>query len=384
MRIPSENGAAGPLKYWLAKVKTVAAVSILAGSAMLFSTASAIAVVPFGAPEQISNCGGGLAIHADIDDDGVVHGFHGCAGSGHFGVDADADIKYFSSTSGSPVSWRTTAYHGRAVAAAWDGAGSLYLLYRQADALKLGSRTPRGQYTAPITLATGIIEGDTDGDLVAAAGQWGAVWARSVTRGGLSTSQIFQAGPLLGKGISQITTALGRQNNSWPALAHENGRTTLVFTRSAGAPLVAPSDLVVARTTGTGWKPVTFGSAGVHNLRPDVAMSGGYTYLAWHRDGRTVEADNESGAFVEYTNIFTPNVAGAATRISVSGGTVTVGWSMGNSGGTPLMVMQRDAAGWTTDAVPDGGGMNELLSHQGKATLLSAPEPGYVIRLSQS
>ena len=340
------------------------------------------AVAPFVAVDQISNCGGGLALGADMDESGTVHGFHSCAGSGHFGVDADAAIKYFSSTSGNPVGWQTTAYHGRAVAAAWDGAGSLYLLYREADTLKLGSRTPHGQYPAPITLATGITEDDTDGDLVADAGQWGAVWARPVTRGGITTSQLFQAGPLLGKGVSQITTAIGRQNNIWPALAHENGWTTLVFTRSSGAPLVTESDLMIGRTAGAGWKAAVFSSAGAQNLRPDVAMSGGYTYLAWHRDGRTVEADNTSGAFVEYTNVYAPNVAGLPTRISVSDATVTVGWWMGSTGGMPLMVMQRDAAGWTTDAVAVAG-MIELLSHQGKATLIGAPEPGYVIRMTQ-
>jgi hypothetical protein len=163
-------------------------------------------------------------------------------------------------------------------------------------------------------------------------------------------TELFQAYSIGGTlhGRQRITS-----NPAWdtaPTLARTPAGTfplTLVWVRGGSdyGP-ETPHDLrrAVGSAAGT-WSSSTLATAGFYNLWPDVQVAGTTTYLAWHRDGRTVVADNGSGSFLSHTfNTPAQLTALYVPRLAVSAGRIFVGWTTPDS---RAFVAKRVGSTWT-------------------------------------
>jgi hypothetical protein len=335
--------------------------------------APARAIGGFGPPITIDDPPGsfeGFNVELARDTSGVAHGFE------DLWDDANANfrIDYFQ---GSGTTWtrQATPYHGFVQAVAWDTTGT-YLLYIDFTSfdLRITKRLTDGTYTGGRLLSTqrGLDGTHAKADVVATGGQWWAVWREHIAPDGSKgleddQTDLFQAYSIGGTlhGRQRITT-----NPAWdstPTLARTPAGTfplTLVWVRGGsdfGPP--NPHDLRRALGSAAGtWSSSTLTTNGFYNLSPDVEVVGTTTYVAWHRDGRTVVADNASGSFVshtfntpaELTRLYVP-------RIAVSAGHVFVGWTT-TSSPRRAFVAKRVGSTWTgTYASPSSATRTQIL-----------------------
>jgi len=297
------------------------------------------------------------AFNVDLarDTSEVAHGFVDL-----WGTDCNADfgIDYFE---GSGTTWthEATPYSGFVVAVAWDTTGT-YLLYVDAARLELRitKRLTNGTYTGGRLLSThvGPDGSSAQGDVVASGGQWWAVWREHVAPSGSSGNEfdqtdLFQAYTIGGTlhPRQRITS-----NPLWdgaPSLALTPATTfplRLVWSRG-GSDFGAPTESDLRRALGNasgGWISATLATAGFLNLWPDVQMLGTTTYVAWNRDGRTVQANNASGTFLSHT-FNTPAAQSHRPRMAVSPGNLVVGWTVPTSTSFRAFVAERVGSSWT-------------------------------------
>jgi hypothetical protein len=310
----------------------------------------------------------------------VAHGFTDLWGSS---CNTGVRIDYFE---GSGTAWtrEATPYHGFVVAVAWDRTGT-YLLYVDIARLELRitKRLSNGTYTGGRLLSTHVGPDGSlaQGDVVAAGGQWWAVWREHVAPGGspgdeFDQTDLFQAYTVGGTlhARQRITTA--PQWDSAPALARTPAGTfplTLVWARGGSDFNPGQTDLRRALgNAGGSWSSSSLATLGVLNFWPDVQVDGTTTYVAWNRDGRTVAADNRAGSFASHT-FNTPGVQNVPPRVAVSSGSVSVGWTAPTSTTFRAFVARQAGSAWTgTFASPASATRRQLLEgiapKAGKAT----------------
>jgi hypothetical protein len=345
--------------------------------------APARAIGSFSAPVTISDPPCVFdAYNVDLaqDNGGVAHGFADLWGSD---CNSSFRIDYFQ---GSGTTWtrQATPYRGFVVAVAWDTTGT-YLLYVDAAGLglRITKRLANGTYTAgrPLSTHVGPDGSLAQGDVVAAGGQWWAVWREHVAAGGgpgdeFDQTELFQAysigGPLHGR--QRIT-----DNPMWdgaPSLARTPAGTfplTLVWARGGSDFGANPADLRRALGSAGGtWSSSSLATAGELNFWPDVKVVGTTTYVTWNRDGRTVAADNAGGTFATSHTFGTPAMQNHRPRVGVSGGSVFVGWTVPTTAARAY-VAKRVGGSWTgTYASPASATALQLLQgvapRGGKAT----------------
>jgi hypothetical protein len=320
--------------------------------------------------------------NADLarDANEVSHGFTDLWGSN---CNTGVRIDYFQ---GSGTTWTREArpYHGFVVAVAWDPTGS-YLLYVDIARLELRitKRLANGTYTGGRLLSTNVGPDGSlaQGDVVAANGQWWAVWREHVATGGgpgdeFDQTDLFQAYRVGGTLHARQRITTNSQWDSAPALARTSASTfplTLVWARGGSDFDPGQTDLRRALGNAAGsWSSSTFTTGGVLNFWPDVQVDGTTTYVTWNRDGRTLAADDRAGSFASH--IFgTPGIQSARPRIAISSGTVSVGWTAPASTSFRAFVAKRVGSTWTgTYASPASATRLQLLQgvapKGGKAT----------------
>ena len=356
-------------------VTTVATTAIVAATLVGSSTA-AVAVGPFGPPDILLACGGGMSIEADVNStDGHTHAFSTCNGPGN---DPQGSIRFRDHQAGAvPVS-TVTPYTGSVASVANDHAGSTYVLYLDVTTLKLGKRNSDGSFAAPLVVAGSVAGPRADADLVARHGTWFAVWSTTVFSWPTITRQLRSAGDLSGN--NELLTTGGSSWNSQPSASYDGKTLAVVWTRSAGDPATGPSKIMMATRNLGPFSVFDYTSLGTHNTRPEVVRVAGRNYVAWVRDGSVMEQDNSTGALVSIT--FAGPVNGGPL-LAVPRGKVVVAWHPSNIGGTPLTIAERAAGAWTTDQ-PFGGPPLFLLAHAERARIATFPEPGAVEIRSQT
>ncbi len=288
------------------------------------------------------------------DANDVAHGFVDL-----WGRDCNAGVRidYFQ---GSGTTWtrEPTPYHGFVVGVAWDPTGT-YLLYVDIARLELRitKRLANGTYTGGRLLSTQVgADGSlAQGDVVAANGQWWAVWREHVTAGGgpgdeFDQTDLFQAYSVGGALHTRQRITTSSQWDSAPTLARTPASTfplTLVWARGGSDFDPGQTDLRRALgNAGGGWSSSTFTSGGVLNFWPDVQVDGTTTYVTWNRDARTVEADNRGGSFASHT-FNTPGIQSARPQVAISSGSVSVGWTAPTSTSFRAFVARRVGSTWT-------------------------------------
>jgi hypothetical protein len=298
------------------------------------------------------------------DGAGVTHGF-----STLWGSDCNTTfvIRYFE---GSGAGWTVedTPYRGFVVATAWDTTGSYLLYVDRSLNLRITKRQSNGVYIQGRLLSTvaniGPDGSGAQGDVVASGGRWWAVWREHVAAGGgagseFDQTELFQAYTVGGTYVprERITT-----NPSWdraPSLALTPGTTfpaRLVWARGGSDFGGGGGDTDLRRALGDedgGWVSTTLATAGSLNFWPDVAVSGTTTYVTWNRDGRTVQANNATGAFLSHT-FTTPAVQHQRPRIAVAPGQVVVGWTT-QAAVFRAFVAERTGGSWTGAAASPTG-----------------------------
>jgi hypothetical protein len=294
--------------------------------------------------------------NADLARDAgeVAHGFVDLWGSN---CNTGIQIDYFE---GSGTTWtrEATPYHGFVVAVAWDPTGT-YLLYVDTARLdlRITKRLADGTYTGGRLLSTHVGSDGSlaEGDVVAAGGQWWAVWREHVAPGGspgadFDQTELFQAYTIGGTAHARQRITVNPQWDSAPTLAAAPAGTfplTLVWARGGSDFNPGQTDLrrALGNAGGT-WSSATLATLGVLNFWPDVQVAGTTTYVTWNRDGRTVAADNAGGSFASHT-FNTPGIQSARPRIAVSSGSVSVGWTAPAAASFRAFVARRVGSTWT-------------------------------------
>jgi hypothetical protein len=219
----------------------VAACLALVGALMAATPAGA--VQPFGPVVTVTQPGcsfGAVSGDTVVGSDGKVRGFVEFEGGG---CGTGRVIHYVEGAGGS---WTSTPspYRGIVLGVAWDGTAT-YLLYAANDGIRITKRTAAG-FTAGRRLSSRGLGGAVvpSGDVVAAGGNWWAVWTEQVGPGGeFAQTDLFQA---LTLGQGHFHNGIGRQritaNPLWdgdPSLTMapgggSAGQVVLAWTRDDG------------------------------------------------------------------------------------------------------------------------------------------------------
>jgi hypothetical protein len=312
----------------------------------------------------------GFSVDLAQDTGGVAHGFESLFGSS---CNTPIQIDY---VQGSGSSWtrEATPYRGFVVAVAWDTTGT-YLLYVDIAglALRITKRLTDGTYTGGRVLSTHVGPDGSlaQGDVVAAGGQFWAVWREHVGAGGapgdeFDQTDLFQARTIGGvHGRQRITTSPAW--DSMPTLARTPAGTfplNLVWSRGGSDFGANPADLRRALGSSAGtWSSSSFAALGSFNFWPDAQVVGTTTYVTWLRDGRAVAADNGGGPFTSHT-FNTPAILNGPPSIAVSSGTVAVGWTVPTATSQRAFVAERVGSTWTgTFASPSSATRLQVLAN---------------------
>jgi hypothetical protein len=334
-------------------IAAMMAIAVMAATpaAASWTVGAAATVVP--APCRQTGWSGDAAKAAD----GVVRGFARFQGTGC----TDARLIWFEGAGGG---WQRapSAYSGRVLAVADDGAAT-WVLYAATDGTRLGKRDRAGVYGPSSRLSTVAA---LSGDLVAAAGQWWAVWAERVGTGRLAS--LFQA--------KTIGTAAPRQRitaapfvDGRPSIARvASGTAVLAFERAHS--VTGSSEVLFGRNPGSGWSFTAMTSNG-SSRAPWIATAGQVTHLAWQQGNRIVHADNPTGSFRSHL-FATP---GAAPRVAVSAGRVFIAWTLlRGTGPTHVFLAERSGALWVGNDVTPAAATTEaavaVAASGGAATVL--------------
>src|SRR6185503_16363217 len=141
-----------------------------------------------------------------------------------------------------------------------------------------------------------------DADRGAENGRWWAVWTEQVGPGGeFAPQQLFQAKTYgTAADHQQITFTASNVDNTEPSISLDGNGAVLAWTRRTAPEQPGPADLWVATNANTAWSSRVFSSDGTDNRTADVKRISGFTFLAFVRDGRIVEAENTTGAWTSH------------------------------------------------------------------------------------
>jgi hypothetical protein len=351
-------------------------VGALALVGALMTAAPAGAVQPFGPVVTVTQPGCSFdwaSADTVVGGDGVVRGFVEFEGGGC----GQARVIHYVEGAGGSWSSTPSPYRGVVLAAAWDGSAS-YLLYAASDGIRITRRTAAG-FTPGRKLSSrglGSVIYPT-GDVVAAGGNWWAVWSEPVGAGGeFAQTELFQA---LTLGRGHFHDGIGRQrittNGLWdgaPSLTlapggGSAGQVVLAWTRDDG-PRGERSAIRFAKAAFDGrWTSQAYRAANPA-FSPDLFTYGPQVFVAYAVGDHIIAATNPPSGVV--SNRFLRR--GYYPRVGSSAGRTFVGWT---SNGGHVMVGEATAPGVATeqDLTPTAG-QQLLLSisgRTGKATVLA-------------
>jgi hypothetical protein len=289
--------------------------------------APARAIQPFGPPVEVIDppCTFDFFSGDAVRDSGEnSHGFAQFFGGGCGGNPA---IHYFEGD-GASFLHEPTPYVGEVLAAAWDDTGS-YLLYNdRARGVRIAKRLSDGTYTPGRTLSSAVVDQvvAVQGDLVAANGEWWAVWNEQVGPGGeFAQTDLFE-GRTIGSLVNRQRITTSPQPDLWPSLALTPGQTfplTMVWERAIDE---FTADLRIGQNATLRWDSRPFATNGSLNTTPDVQVVGVTTHVTWWRDQRIVVADDAGTGTTFSSHTF--NLPGfIRPRFAESAGVLFVGWT---------------------------------------------------------
>ena len=328
------------------------------------------AVGSFRAPVTVvNNCNWGPA-DATGSATGAVAGFVNCGNA----------ITFFRYRGGSASS-ATTGYVGNVLASTWDGADTAFVIFKNANRLRLGRRTlSTGAMSSSIVLATGAGSKGFTADIVAAAGKYWAVWSKPTNSTTGAQTELWQQRTLNGTaGPTRITFTASNIDDDQPSVAYADGKLTLAWHRRTVQGFDGPE--VIRLGTSTGGRPtaanITANREG--QQRPSVAVVSGHTYVAWSDSGPRIGLmlrDNASGSWKtqEAANGFVHIL-----DIAVSRGTVFLAY---NEGDRPQVNVAERRGSWTTTSLTNGVPHTPVAvtAANGKATVLYRTESALILQ----
>jgi hypothetical protein len=296
----------------------------------------------------------------------MIHGFAGFSACSHA-------IYYFQGgTQG--YTRQQSPYRGVVLGVDADQTAT-YLVYLMTDTagnasgIGVTKRSHTGTFfpTRVLSTAAGNQVVTPTADIGAEGGKWWAVWTEQVGPGGeFAPQQLFQAKTFgTAAGRQQITFTGSDIDNTEPSISLDGNGAVLAWTRRTAPQQPGPADLWVATNANTAWSSRVFSSDGTDNRTADVKRIGGFTFLAFVRDGRIVEAENTAGAWTSHV-FLTP---GDRPRVGSTFGSQFVAWTAangvfyarGNNG-------SQSFVGQTVSAA--GAGLDTMVTANGKGTLL--------------
>ena len=254
-----------------------------------------------------------------------------------------------------------------------------YLVYLMTDAagnasgIGVTKRSHAGTFfpTRVVSTAAGHQVVTPTGDIGAEGGRWWAVWTEQVGPGGeFAPQQLFQAKTFgTATDRQQITFTGSDVDNTEPSISLDGNGAVLAWTRQTAPAQPGPADLWVATNVNTAWSSRVFSSAGTDNRTADVKRIGGFTFLAFVRDGRIVEAENTTGTWTSHV-FLTP---GDRPRVGATSGSEFVAWTAangvfyarGNNGSQSFVGQTVSATGTTIDTMVTANGKGTLLIRSG-------------------
>ena len=245
-------------------------------------------------------------------------------------------VWYFS---GARSTWsrQRTPYVGHVMAVADDSTGA-YVLFAGRTGIFVGKRTVAGSFIAPIRLSPVGLGGAVvpQGDIVALAGGYWAVWSEQVGPGGeFAQTELFQAKTI---GAGDCIDPLRRQRITShprddsdpsialvPATAGRSGA-RLTWSRNDSARGESGWIMFSRAACDARWSTDQILAQAGNNLDPDLARVGSTDYLAWSRDSRVVEAEISP---TTYRAIGFAEPSAFSTHINASGSVVFILFSSG-------------------------------------------------------
>jgi hypothetical protein len=125
----------------------------------------------------------------------------------------------------------------------------------------------------------------------------------------------------------------------------------------------------VATNANTAWSSRVFSTAGTENRSADIKRIGGFTFVAWIRDGRVVESENTTGTWTSHVFL----APGDRPRVGSTFGSVFVVWTTangvfyarGNKGSRSFVGQTVSAPGTVLDTLVAANGKGTLLIRSG-------------------
>jgi hypothetical protein len=323
----------------------------------------AAAVGPFGPNTTVVAAGCNFAdVTGDsvVGSDGVVRGFVSFTG-GSCGT--NPQIRYFEG-SGSTWTSAVSPYRGRVLGVAWDGT-STFLLHADGSNVRVTKRDATG-FTGGRLLSTRGANGAVipEGDVVASAGEWWAVWTEPVGPGGeFAQRELFQSRTLGpgDQGRARVTTnALDDLEPSLTLAPSRDGRVLMAWTRAD----LGRGDVSALRYAGAvpggAWSSRAWTGPSTFAYQPDLFTYGVSVYGSYVRNGSITQAVNPPSTQVSNTW-----GGGFGARAAASGSLSWVAWTGLND---HVFVGQATAPGvhTTLDLTP-AAGRQQLLSVSGRA-----------------
>jgi len=254
-----------------------------------------------------------------------------------------------------------------------------YLVYLMTDAagnasgIGVSKRSHAGAFFPTRVLSTASADQvvTPTADIGAEGGRWWAVWTEQVGPGGeFAPQQLFQAKTYgTAADHQQITFTGSDVDNTEPSISLDGNGAVLSWTRQTAPEQPGPADLWVATNANTAWSSRAFSSDGTDNRTADVKRIGGFTFLAFVRDGRIVEAENTTGTWTSHV-FLTP---GDRPRVGSTSGSQFVAWTAangvfyarGNKGSQSFVGQTVSARGTALDTMVTASGKGTLLIRSG-------------------
>ena len=306
-----------------------AATAATAGLAVLAVPSPAYAVDSFSAPVTVvaPPCATAPGSADAASGGGTIRGFAGFSACDHA-------IYY---VQGGTQGWSRVVAPYRGVVLGVDAdETATYLVYLMTDAAGNArgvggtKRSHAGAFfpTRVLSTAAGRQVVLPTADIGAEGGRWWAVWTEQVGPGGeFAPQQLFQAKTYGTPADHQQITFTGADvDNTEPSISLDTRGAVMAWTRQFQPAVPGPADLRIATNPDTGWTSRVFSDAGTVNRTADVKRIGGFTFVAWVRDGYIVESENTGGTWS--SAVFTH--PGDRPRVGATFGSVFVAWDAAN------------------------------------------------------
>ena len=254
-----------------------------------------------------------------------------------------------------------------------------YLVYMMTDAagnpsgIGVTKRSHGGTFfpTRVLSTAAGRQVVTPTADIGAEGGRWWAVWTEQVGPGGeFAPQQLFQAKTFgTATDHQQITFTGPDVDNTEPSISLDAAGAVMAWTRQFQPAVPGQSDVRIATNPNTAWTSRVFSDTGTINRTADVKRIGGFTFVAWVRDGSIVESENTGGSWS--SEVFTH--PGDRPRVGATFGSVFVAWTAangvfyarGNMGSQSFSGQYVSAPGTALDTMVAVNGKGTLLIRSG-------------------